>query len=85
MNVPKNLTFGYIQAWCQEWNIDQSDLKLLIERYAVEDDDWALIDFMCDLAKERTCHLAQSGELVMLDEFLKAPRNWEYGYHTREI
>jgi len=76
MSGPRNLTTNYITAWCEEWEIAESDQQLLLQRYAEGDDAWELIDFMCDLARERRIELFRAGKLVSLEEFLNDPRKW---------
>jgi hypothetical protein len=76
--VSMKLDSNYIRSWCEEWEIDPIDYALLLERYAEGDDDSGIIDFMCDLARERRVQLSRCRQLVTLDAILKNPLNWEY-------
>ncbi len=77
MGTLNKLTSSTIRAWCAEWEIDPRDLQLLLQRYAEGDDEWELLGFMADLARERRIELFEAGKLVSLKGFLDDPRNWK--------
>lgn len=79
------LSASNIIAWCEEWELDPADRRLLLQRYAEGEDEWELMGFMADLASEKMTAMYLDGTLLSLDDLLNTPRGWSGRRNFRRV
>ncbi len=76
MDEIKNLNAAYINAWCEEWEIEEEYRLRALEMHAEDELVEVILDFLAICALERRRQQIREGESISLCAFLNDPLHW---------